>query len=126
MTSHKKFNIYNALREKHMKLLMGIIAAVAVMLTNQAFAAGKVDMAGGLALAQKSGCMACHTVDKKIVGPAFKDVSAKYKGNKKAEEMLIAKVTKGGSGVWGAVAMPANGKVLPADMKTLVTWVLAQ
>jgi len=109
-----------------MKLLMGIIAAVAVMLTSQAFAAGKVDMAAGLALAQKSGCTGCHSVDKKIVGPAFKDVSAKYKGNKKAEDMLIAKVTKGGSGVWGAVPMPANAKVAPADMKTLVTWVLAQ
>lgn len=109
-----------------MKLLMGIIAAVAVMLTGQAFAAAKVDMAAGLALAQKSGCMACHTVEKKIVGPAFKDVSAKYKGDKKAEEMLIAKVTKGGSGAWGAVPMPANAKVAPADIKALVTWVLAQ
>lgn len=109
-----------------MKLLMGIIAAVAVMLTSQAFAASKVDMAGGLALAQKSGCTACHSVDKKIVGPAFKDVAAKYKGNKKAHAMLVAKVTKGGSGVWGAVPMPANGKVAPADIKTLVTWVLAQ
>jgi len=109
-----------------MKLLMGIIAAVAVMLTSQACAANKVDMAGGLALAQKSGCTACHSVDKKIVGPAFKDVSAKYKGNKKAEDMLIAKVTKGGSGVWGAVPMPANAKVAPADIKTLVKWVLAQ
>jgi len=126
MDRHKNFNIYNALREKHMKLLMGIIAAVAVMLTNQAFAAGKVDMAAGQALAQKSGCMACHSVDKKIVGPGFKEVAAKYKGNKKAEEMLIAKVTKGGSGAWGAVPMPANPKVAPADMKTLVTWVLAQ
>ena len=109
-----------------MKLLMGIIAAVAVMLTNQAFAAGKVDMAAGQALAQKSGCMACHSVDKKIVGPGFKEVAAKYKGNKKAEEMLIAKVTKGGSGAWGTVPMPANPKVAPADMKTLVQWVLAQ
>jgi cytochrome c len=126
MACHKNFNIYNALREKHMKLLMGIIAAVAVMLTNQAFAAGKVDMAAGLALAQKSGCMACHTVDKKIVGPAFKDVSAKYKGDKKAADMLVAKVTKGGSGAWGAVAMPPNPKVAPADMKTLVAWILAQ
>lgn len=109
-----------------MKLLMGIIAAVAVMLTNQAFAAGKVDMAAGLALAQKSGCMACHTVDKKVVGPALKDVSAKYKGDKKAEDMLIAKVTKGGSGTWGTIPMPPNAKVAAADIKTLVQWVLAQ
>lgn len=109
-----------------MKLLMGTIAAVAVMLTSQAFAAGKVDMAAGQALAQKNGCMACHNVDKKIVGPAFKDVSAKYKGNKKAEEMLIAKITKGGSGVWGTIPMPPNAVIKPAEMKTLVQWVLAQ
>jgi len=108
-----------------MKLLMGIVATVAVMLTSQAFAAGKVDMAAGQALAQKSGCLACHGIDKKIVGPGLKDVSAKYKGNKKAEEMLIAKVTKGGSGVWGTIPMPANAVVKPADMKTLVQWVLA-
>ncbi|MFA6901583.1 MAG: c-type cytochrome [Gallionellaceae bacterium] len=109
-----------------MKLLMGMIAAVALMLTSQAFAAGKVDMAAGLALAQKSGCMGCHKVDGKLVGPGLKDVAAKYKGNKKAEEMLVAKVTKGGSGVWGAIPMPPNAAVKPADMKTLVQWVLAQ
>jgi len=109
-----------------MKLLMGMIAAVAVMLTSQAFAAGKVDMAAGLALAQKSGCMACHKVDVKLVGPGYKEVAAKYKGNKKAEEMLIAKVTKGGTGTWGTLVMPPNPKVAPADMKTLVQWVLAQ
>ena len=106
-----------------MKLLTGIIAAAALMLTSQAFA---VDMAAGQALAQKSGCLACHSVAAKIVGPAFKDVAAKYKGNKKAEAMLIEKVTKGGKGVWGQVAMPANAAVKPADVKTLVSWVLAQ
>lgn len=109
-----------------MKLLMGIVAAVAVMLTNQAFAAGKVDMAAGLALAQKSGCMACHKVEGKLVGPGYKEVSAKYKSDKKAEDLLIAKVTKGGSGAWGTIPMPPNAKVAPADMKTLVQWVLAQ
>ena len=109
-----------------MKLFMGIIAAAAVMLTTQAYAAAKVDMAAGQALAQKSGCLACHAVDHKIVGPAFKDVSAKYKGDKKAHDMLVAKVTKGGSGAWGTIPMPPNGKVAPADMKTLVSWDLAQ
>jgi cytochrome c len=109
-----------------MKLLMGIVAAVAVMLTNQALAADKVDMAASLALAQKSGCMACHMVDKKVVGPSFKDVAAKYKGDKKAEDMLIAKVTKGGTGTWGKIPMPPNAKLVPADTKTLVQWVLAQ
>ena len=107
-----------------MKLLMGIIAA-SVLLTNQAYAAGKVDMAAGQALAQKSGCMACHKAEGKLVGPGFKEVAAKYKGNKKAEEMLIAKVTKGGTGVWGTIAMPPNAAVKPADMKKLVAWVLA-
>ena len=107
-----------------MKLLMGIIAA-SVLLTNQAYAAGKVDMAAGQALAQKSGCMACHKAEGKLVGPGFKEVAAKYKGNKKAEEMLISKVTKGGTGVWGTIAMPPNAAVKPADMKKLVAWVLA-
>jgi cytochrome c len=65
------------------------------------------------------------TVDKKLVGPALKDIAKKYKGNKKAEEMLVAKVTKGGSGVWGTMAMPPNAAVKPADVKTLVEWVLA-
>jgi cytochrome c len=122
---HHSFVFINALKEKRMKLLMGIIAAAAVMLTTQAYAAGKVDMAAGQALAQKSNCMACHKAEGKLVGPGFKEVAAKYKGNKKAEEMLIAKVTKGGSGVWGTMAMPPNPAVKPADMKTLVEWVLA-
>ncbi|MGV8933956.1 MAG: c-type cytochrome [Gallionellaceae bacterium] len=107
-----------------MKLVMGTIAAVALILSSQAYAA-KVDMAAGQALAQKSGCMACHTVDKKLVGPALKDIAKKYKGNKQAEAMLITKVTKGGSGVWGTMAMPPNPAVKPADMKKLVEWVLA-
>ena len=107
-----------------MKLVMGTFAAVALILSSQAYAA-KVDMAAGQALAQKSGCMACHTVDKKLVGPALKEVAKKYKGNKKAEAMLIAKVTKGGSGVWGTMAMPPNPAVKPADMKKLVERVLA-
>jgi len=108
-----------------MKLLMGCIASVAVLLSTQAFAAGKVDMAAGQALAQKSGCMGCHKAEGKLVGPGFKEVAAKYKGDKKAEAMLIAKVTKGGSGTWGTVPMPPNAAVKPADMKKLVGWVLA-
>jgi len=106
-----------------MKYLMGIIAAVALMFTNLTFAA--VDMAASQALAQKSGCMGCHKVDGKLVGPGFKEVAAKYKGNNKAEAMLIAKVTKGGTGVWGKIPMPPNAAVKPDDMKTLVSWVLA-
>lgn len=100
---------------------MSMIAAVTISLSSQAFA---VDMNAAKALAQKSGCMACHSVDKKIVGPAFKDVATKYKGQK-VEDTLVAKVTKGGTGVWGAVPMPPNAAVKPDDMKTLVAWVLA-
>lgn len=78
------------------------------------------------ALATKNNCMACHAVDKKLVGPSFKDVAKKYAGQKDAVAMLAAKVIKGGSGVWGAIPMPANAQVKEADAKTLVTWVLAQ
>lgn len=87
--------------------------------------AEKVDSAAALALAQKHACMTCHAVDKKLVGPAFKDVAAKYKGDKTAEAKLIEKVKKGGSGVWGAIPMPPNAQVSDADVKTMVTWVLS-
>jgi len=78
-----------------------------------------------LALAQKSGCTACHSVDKKIVGPAYKDVAAKYRGDKGAEAKLIDKVKKGGTGVWGQIPMPPNTQVNEADVKKLVEWVLS-
>ena len=78
------------------------------------------------ALAQKSGCLACHSVDKKVLGPAYKDVAAKYKGDKTAEAKLIEKVKKGGSGTWGPIPMPANSpQVKDEDIKTLVHWVLS-
>ena len=77
------------------------------------------------ALATKSGCTACHKVDAKLVGPGYKEVAAKYKGDKKAEAMLIEKVKKGGMGVWGPIPMPPNAAVKDEDVKTLVKWVLA-
>lgn len=78
------------------------------------------------ALAQSKNCMACHAVDKKVVGPAFKEVAAKYAGQKDAADKLAAKVIKGGSGVWGPVPMPANPQVNDAEAKKLVAWVLSQ
>lgn len=78
-----------------------------------------------LALATSKNCMACHAVDKKLVGPAYKEVAAKYKSDKTAVDKLTAKVIKGGSGAWGAVPMPANPQVSEADAKKLVTWILA-
>lgn len=76
--------------------------------------------AEGRALAQKSGCFTCHMIEKKLVGPAWNDVAAKYRGQKDAEAKLVAKVAKGGSGVWGTVPMPPNTpRVNENDIKTL-------
>ena len=75
-------------------------------------------------LAQKKNCMACHAIDKKLVGPSYKDVAAKYAGQKDAVDKLSAKVLKGGAGVWGAVPMPANPQVTDAEAKQLVQWIL--
>ena len=78
------------------------------------------------ALATSKNCMACHSVDKKLVGPSFKDIAAKYAGQAGAADKLASKVVKGGSGVWGPVPMPANAQVNDADAKKLVDWILAQ
>ena len=76
-------------------------------------------------LAKKNACTACHAIDKKVVGPAYKEVAAKYKGDAKAEAMLIDKVKKGGVGAWGQIPMPPNAGVKDEDVKTLVKWVLS-
>ena len=77
------------------------------------------------ALAQKNACMTCHGVDKKVVGPAFKDVAKKYAGDKTAEAKLMAKVKTGGKGVWGEIPMPPNPQVSDADNKKIVAWILS-
>ena len=89
-------------------------------------ASGAAYADAGLDLAKAKNCLACHAVDKKVVGPAYKDVAAKYKGDKGAEAKLIEKVKKGGSGVWGNVPMPPNTQVNDAEAKQLVEWVLSQ
>ena len=76
-------------------------------------------------LAQKKNCMACHSIDQKVIGPAYKDVAAKYAGQADVVPKLTQKVMKGGSGVWGAVPMPANPQVNEAEAKQLVQWVLS-
>ncbi|MBC7575548.1 MAG: c-type cytochrome [Herminiimonas sp.] len=76
-------------------------------------------------LAKSRNCMACHAVANKVVGPAFKDVAAKYAGDSGAEDRLVQKVLKGGSGAWGPVPMPANAQVTEAEAHTLVKWVLS-
>ena len=102
-----------------MKALMIAVAAAGTLLV-----AGQAS--ADQALAQKSGCMACHSVDKKVLGPAYKDVAAKYKGQKDAEAKLVEKVKKGGSGVWGPIPMPANSpQVKDEDIKKIVQWILS-
>jgi cytochrome c len=93
-------------------LAMGLAAVAAPALANEE-------------LAKKSACTACHSIDKKLVGPAYKEVAKKYAGNAGAEAMLIDKVKKGGVGVWGQVPMPPNAAVKDEDAKTLVKWVLS-
>jgi cytochrome c len=78
------------------------------------------------ALAEKNACLGCHSVSEKVVGPAFKDVAEKYRGQKDAAVMLAAKVKKGGSGTWGTVAMPPNTKISDKDLKKVIAWILAQ
>jgi cytochrome c len=77
-------------------------------------------------LAQAKNCMACHAIDRKLVGPSYKDISKKYAGQKDAVAMLAGKVIKGGAGAWGAVPMPANPQVSEAEAQRLVTWIMAQ
>ena len=100
-----------------MKLLPTLMIALVGTATAPAFANAE--------LAQKKNCMACHAIDKKLVGPAYKDVAAKYKDDKDAEARLVKKVMAGGTGVWGQIPMPPNPQVSEAEAKTLVKWILA-
>jgi cytochrome c len=106
-----------------MKKILVAFAAVAGMLLGGA-ANAEVDAAKAKQLAQKYNCLACHAEDKKLVGPAYKDVAKKYKGDAGASAKLAAKVKAGGGGVWGTIPMPPNN-VPDADIKTMVDWVLS-
>jgi cytochrome c len=101
-----------------MKKLMMIAASAAVLTLSGVASADQ-------ALAQKSACMSCHGVDKKIVGPAFKEVAKKYAGDKSAHAMLVEKVKTGGKGVWGPVPMPPSPQVKPEDASKIIDWVLS-
>lgn len=81
----------------------------------------------GAPLAQKGGCLACHTVDKKVLGPSYKDVAAKYKGQAGVEATIVKRIKEGSTGVWGPIPMPPNGaKLTDPEYATVVTWILAQ
>jgi len=83
-----------------------------------------LDNTSAEAMMKKDGCAACHSIDKKVIGPAYVDVAAKYKGDKDALAKLTDKVKKGGVGVWGQIPMPPNAQVPEADIKELVSWIL--
>lgn len=100
-----------------MKSLLSLIFAASALMAGPALANAD--------LAQKKNCMACHAIDKKVVGPSYQDVAAKYAGQKDAVDKLSQKVIKGGAGVWGPVPMPANAAVNDAEAKQLVTWILS-
>jgi cytochrome c len=99
-----------------MKRTLFALAAVA-SITSPAFA--------DQALAQSKNCLSCHGIEKKIVGPAYKDVAKKYAGQKDASDKLTSKIMKGGAGVWGVVPMPVNSQVNEADARKLANWVLS-
>lgn len=102
-----------------MKRTVALLSFVALAAAGSAFAQSGED------LLKKNGCTACHAIDKKVIGPAYQEVAAKYKGDATAAAKLQDKVKKGGSGVWGSVPMPPNTQVSDADIKTMVAYVLS-
>ena len=106
-----------------MKTLVTLILAAAAALP--ALTAHAADAKAAEALAKSSGCLACHTVDKKLVGPSYKEIADRYRKDKKAEAALAQKVKAGGKGEWGDIPMPPNAHVKDADIKTMVQWVLS-
>ena len=101
---------------KQLALILGASAALA----------GALPAAASPELAKKHACFACHALDKKLVGPSYKDVAGKYRGDKGADARLVDKVKKGSQGTWGQVPMPPNAAVPDADVRTLVKWILSQ
>src|SRR6185295_5500081 len=105
-----------------MKIAITVAAGAAAATLGLAFTTGAL---ADEKLATANGCMTCHTVDKKVLGPAYKEVANKYRGNKDAEAMLVKKVKEGGKGVWGDMVMPPNAHVKDADISAIVKWILS-
>jgi len=99
-----------------MKFAYALLLALGMLATGHATASEK--------LAQSSGCMTCHATDRKVIGPSYKEIAAKYRSDKGAEASLVKKVKAGGSGVWGPVPMPPNAHVKEDDIKAIVAWML--
>jgi cytochrome c len=105
-----------------MKATVTLLAAAAAIFAAGAHAA---DANSAEALAKASGCFACHTVDKKLVGPGYKEIADKYRKDKNAVASLTKKVKEGGKGVWGDIPMMPNAHVKDEDIKTMVQWILS-
>jgi cytochrome c len=101
-----------------MRALIAVTVAAGLIFSTSAFAAG------GEELAKAKNCMTCHKTDAKLIGPSYKEVAAKYAGQKDAVAHLSEKVLKGGTGVWGQVPMTPNPQVTPEEAKTMVTWIM--
>ena len=101
-----------------------MIKKVAIAALGLAIASGPV--LASPELAKQKNCLACHAVDKKLVGPGYKEIAAKYKGDKDAVAKLAKKIREGGVGVWGQVPMPANPQVSEQEALTLAKWVMSQ
>ena len=109
------------MEQKNMKsIIVNMVAVAGLMIAGSALAADMPE------IAKKNGCVACHKIDTKLVGPAWMDVSKKYKGDAAAEAMLLEKISKGGKGTWGTMPMPAQDPTgaKQAEMKELVTFIL--
>ena len=106
---------------------MKVIALIFVAAAGMTLAAGAraQDPKAAEALAKSSGCLACHTMDKKLLGPGFKEIADKYRKDKGADASLIKKVKEGGKGVWGDIPMTPNSHVKDEDIKTMVHWILS-
>ncbi len=100
-----------------MKILIGAVCAMLLAPAQVALASPE--------LARKHLCMNCHAQDRKLIGPSYRDIAARYAGQKDAEARMAEKIVRGGSGAWGAVPMPANPKVTADEARALAAWVLA-
>lgn len=102
-------------------LILFAAAAAAALATG----AQAADAKAGEALARSNGCLACHTMDKKLIGPGYKEIADKYRGSKAAEADLVKKVKNGSKGAWGDIQMPANAHVKDEDIRAIVQWILS-
>ncbi|WP_240655673.1 c-type cytochrome [Paraburkholderia phosphatilytica] len=106
-------------------VVAGFAASAAVPVSVSAGSAAVVDPVRAQAIVRGNACLGCHAVDRRVVGPSFQQIAAKYKGDAGAEARLIRKVKDGGSEVWGAIPMPSHPAMNDADIRTVVDWVLA-